>query len=153
MNKHLPECPVNKRLSWFRQKCICPALCACEQRVRDEIAADGPWFRSVVHKCCEDKQTAYAAGLDAAREAVAGMNLPSGITYLVGTDRRDLAEMVRRAALDLIDALRGQPQDKTSVQRSFEKSLDSDSTLTRAQVARLEKAAALAAIDALRGES
>jgi hypothetical protein len=53
------------------KECICERINRAEQRVRDEIAADGPWFRSVVHKCCEDKQTAYAAGLDAAREAVA----------------------------------------------------------------------------------
>lgn len=77
MTDHRPECiytpehfDPEQNIVWGGKPCICDALRACEQRVRDEIAADGPWFRSVVHQCCEDKQTAYAAGLDAAREAV-----------------------------------------------------------------------------------
>ena len=78
MTDHLPECynsdPCPTCLpSPCRCLCICPALRACEQRVLAEREADGPWFRSVVHDCCVDKQTAYAAGLDAAREAVAAL--------------------------------------------------------------------------------
>ena len=160
MTEHLPECQRYFTDMPAPDECpACEMFRVCEQRVRDESTDALTITRGVNYAhgysdgYAKARKDAYGAGLDAAREAVAGMNLPSGITYLVGTDRRDLAEMVRRAALDLIDALRGQPQDKTSVQRSFEKSLDSDSTLTRAQVARLEKAAALAAIDALRGES
>ena len=81
-----------------QRRCICNALRACEQRVLDEIAADGPWFRSVVHQCCEDKQTAYVAALDAAEEAVRAA---------LGADERNLhAELTALAA---IDALRGEP--------------------------------------------
>ena len=90
---HLPECYV----PWMRD-CICEDLRACEQRVRDEIAADGPWFRSVVHQCCEDKQTAYATALDAAEEAVRAA---------LGADERNLhAELTALAA---IDALKEKP--------------------------------------------
>ena len=89
MTNHLPECflatackhdyydepPV--QCANCGEECICDRLCACEQRVRAEIEADGPWFRTVVHQCCEDKQTAfdygYAAGVAAAREAVAAL--------------------------------------------------------------------------------
>jgi len=71
---HLPECSYTSGI-WYSldEPCICHQLRACEQRVLAEREADGPWFRSVVHQCCEDKQTAYAAGLDAAREAVDSM--------------------------------------------------------------------------------
>ena len=36
--------------------CICDELRACEQRVLAEREADGPWFRSVVHDCCDRVQ-------------------------------------------------------------------------------------------------
>ena len=88
MIDHLPECSYTPGQPGFGglnsgvpstqpyipgSPCICPSLRACEQRVLAEREADGPWFRSVVHDCCVDKQTAYAAGLDAAREAVAAL--------------------------------------------------------------------------------
>ena len=85
MTEHLPECPMANdcKHDYYNEppiqcadcgeSCICDRLRACEQRVLAEREADGPWFRSVVHQCCEDKQTAYAAGLDAAREAVAAL--------------------------------------------------------------------------------
>ena len=75
MTDHKPECPMLDE-QWPKhplEVCkYCDMIAACEQRVLAEREADGPWFRSVVHQCCEDKQTAYAAGLDAAREAVKG---------------------------------------------------------------------------------
>ena len=94
MSDHLPECieypiPDFNNGVWL---CICPALRACERRVLAEREADGPWFRSVVHDCCIDKQTAYAAGLDAAREAVERV---SSLLQPLGP------------ALAAIDALRG----------------------------------------------
>ena len=96
---HIPRWMVGHACVACKKPCICSALRACEQRVRDEIAADGPWFRSVVHQCCEDKHTAYAAGVQAARDAVAaecsfGQTLPCSEC---------------QAALAAIDALKEKP--------------------------------------------
>lgn len=92
MTEHLPECTYYRQVR--PKQCICTEVKRAEQRVRDEIAADGPWFRSVVHKCCEDKQTAYAAALDAAEEAVRAA---------LGADERNLhAELTALAAIDAL---------------------------------------------------
>jgi hypothetical protein len=75
MSDHLPEC--QRFFTDMPEPDDCPAcgmFRLCEQRVLAEREADGPWFRSIVHQCCEDKQTAYTAGLDAAREAVDGLD-------------------------------------------------------------------------------
>lgn len=95
---HKPECPSTSP-DPLAADCCCARLSACEQRVRDEIAADGPWFRSVVHQCCEDKQTSYAAGLAAAHDAVAGM-----VIETVGNSAATVDQ-----ALAAIDALREKP--------------------------------------------
>jgi len=51
------------------------AVAVGQRDERERWEAEGPWFKSVVHQCCEDKETAYAKGyaaaLDAATEAVA----------------------------------------------------------------------------------
>ena len=101
MKDHLPECPANWGVGDMPEgPClICQMLRACEQRVLAEREADGPWFRSVVHDCCEDKQTAYAAGLDAAREAVASM-----VIETVGNSAATVDQ-----AVATIDALREKP--------------------------------------------
>lgn len=100
MSNHMPECPhvPGDYLFGAPIGCICPELRAYEQRVRDEIAADGPWFRSVVHQCCEDKHTAYAAGVQAARDAVAA-EMDAAI---------NVCGECTDVALAAIDALRGE---------------------------------------------
>ena len=102
MTDHLPECEWSDNTRVNRH-CICPALRACEQRVREEREADGPWFRSVVHDCCVDKQTAYAGGVQAARDAVAAIphwDEDSSESLFRACDKDD--------ALAAIDALRGE---------------------------------------------
>lgn len=96
MSDHLPECPGNWGVGQMPEgPCtFCEMLSACEERVLAEREADGPWFRSVVHQCCEDKQTAYAAALDAAEEAVRAA---------LGADERNLhAELTALAAIDAL---------------------------------------------------
>ena len=99
MKDHLPECPANWGVGDMPEgPClICQMLRACEQRVLAEREADGPWFRSVVHDCCVDKQTAYAAGLYAARKAVGDLPHP-----MIDVE----CECGACAALAAIDALR-----------------------------------------------
>ena len=99
MSDHLPECPVYGHtlidpggMSWLPERkksrireanaraCICPELRACEQRVRQEVNAPAYlcvacWHRQDGHTCerperCMCRDCNYAAGLDAAREAV-----------------------------------------------------------------------------------
>ena len=107
MSDHLPECGVSFACgvcgNLSNTRCICRQLRACEQRVLDEIAADGPWFRSVVHQCCEDKQTAYAAGLDASREAVE-VAVTDALEALDPLDPQTVSRV-----LAAIDALREKP--------------------------------------------
>ena len=94
MSDHLPECLHDDDTYGLRGLCICDELRACEQRVLAEREADGPWFRSVAHQCCEDKQTAYAAALDAAEEAVRAA---------LEADERNLhAELTALAAIDAL---------------------------------------------------
>lgn len=65
MTDHLPECllPDFYKGVWV---CICKQLRACEQRVRDE------WPQRVN----EQTHAMYAAGVQAAREAVAALDYP-----------------------------------------------------------------------------
>ena len=121
MSDHKPECVLsdpcsadeprhgfcgNSDFSWCmhcEQQCDCERIKRTEDRVLAEREADGPWFRSVVHDCCVDKQTAYADGLDAARGAI------EALRGCLGTDDNgDGTVWVEKAdALDAIDALRG----------------------------------------------
>lgn len=51
-----------------------PALIArVREHERGKCEANGPYFTSVVHECCERVQTERAAALDAARDAVASV--------------------------------------------------------------------------------
>lgn len=99
MIDHKPECMMRDE-QWPKhplEVCeYCDMIAACEQRVLAEREAHGPWFRSVVHDCCVDKQTAYAAGLDAEREAVASM-----VIETVGNSAATVEQ-----AVSVIDALR-----------------------------------------------
>lgn len=124
MSDHLPECRWNwpcRHEDWTHEPmednewvccecgndCLCRELESCEQRVRDEIEADGPWFKTVVHQCCEGKQTAYAAGLSAAREAVEVLPVSLVDTRFDPDDERRYVQAVRlTTALAAIDALR-----------------------------------------------
>ena len=79
MNEHLPECPVEKRLRAGRtvgsQSCICAALRACEQRVQKIAYGQGLGAGSDEHGQHEIGWIkGYAAALNAAREAVKGVN-------------------------------------------------------------------------------
>lgn len=75
--EHLPECPCNHAdergcflISAETDRCvdcICPQLRACEQRVREDMALQ---YLVSDREQQEAEQRAYAAGLEAAREAV-----------------------------------------------------------------------------------
>jgi len=42
--------------------CLCDLIAKVRENEHTAREEDGPWFRSVVHGCCEEKQTAYADG-------------------------------------------------------------------------------------------
>lgn len=81
MSDHLLECPssntcecnmgpVHKDSCPQRKKCICTELRACEQRVRQDMALQ---YLVTDREHQEAEQRAYAAGVQAARDAVAGL--------------------------------------------------------------------------------
>ena len=94
MTDHLPECPrieyiVNRHgytLTAGSNVCMCNALRACEQRVEETWSA-------IAGR--DQYAEGYVAGLDAAREAVAGVGV-----------RKDTSHDMRVQALAAIDALR-----------------------------------------------
>ena len=94
MTEHLSECPHSEpALSpGFLVMCICDRLRACEQRTANKIAA------LLVEGI--DWQDGYAAGLVAAREAVAALDIGRDVRFSVD---------VRADALAAIDALREKP--------------------------------------------
>ena len=59
--EHILEC------RWASQRCICEELRACEQRVREDMALQ---YLVSDREQQESEDRAYAAGLDAAREAI-----------------------------------------------------------------------------------
>lgn len=79
MTAHLPECPMKPIAEApvdFHQHfpdCICPALRACEQRVREEESRNvigSVSLAAIGEANLQQYQLGYTAGLDAAREAV-----------------------------------------------------------------------------------
>lgn len=62
---HLPECETYRKEIGY--VCICGLLRACEQRVREDMALQ---YLVSDREQQEAEQRAYAAGLEAAREAV-----------------------------------------------------------------------------------
>ena len=60
MSDHLPECPQAYAVPFTLDRCICPELRACERRVMREADVRAVKAAGLI----------YAAGLDAAREAV-----------------------------------------------------------------------------------
>ncbi len=97
MTEHLPECPVEKMLRSGRtvgsQSCICEQLRACEQRCDEKRHAEVRAWSELSRDNFDD---GFAAGLDAAREAVAA------VEYLPTNPEK----MIRSMALDAIDALK-----------------------------------------------
>ena len=60
---HDPLCLASDRpTAWEPEMCICDVIAKVRENEHTAREEDGPWFRSVVHGCCEEKQTAYADG-------------------------------------------------------------------------------------------
>lgn len=93
MTDHLPECCMNMYDAPPDGHCICPALRACEQRVRDEHGLER--LRAYEKGC--------KVGVQAARDAVASVPW---------FDRFALGRRFRNEALAAIDALRTDERDK-----------------------------------------
>ena len=99
MSEHLPECPDQH--SSHDGTCICDRLRACEQRVREEEQSHLPavLFGNGDEKAVlQIRDMAYAAGVQAARDAVAGVAV-----------RKDTSHDMRVQALAAIDALKEKP--------------------------------------------
>ena len=96
MTDHLPECPWADRGYAF--PCICDRLRACEQRVREDMALQ---YLVSDREQQEQEERAFAAGVQAARDAVAAVSVGGQHFWAVGF--RDGTEQ----ALAAIDALRG----------------------------------------------
>lgn len=99
--KHLPEC-FNGRQRSGGLPCICDRLRACEQRVERRI----DFMLAKAHDYGE--RTGHAAGVQAARDAVAAY----ADERLVVTKHPNMSEDITaalRVAVARIDALRGEP--------------------------------------------
>ena len=96
MSDHLPECPEIVGEVGVSTHCICYRLRACEARVRDDEIAYAN-LRAA---------SAYAAGVQAARDAVDRMGR-------YGTDEMEPWDSAIAYTLATIDALRDQPADQT----------------------------------------
>ena len=93
MTEHLPECPMSTKDSICRcLPCICDALRACEERVREDEQSHN--FSPDIH--WDGMAEAYQRGLDVAREAVADINGK----WVFGP------RIYKHKALSAIDALR-----------------------------------------------
>lgn len=97
MSEHLPECPWADH--GFALPCICDRLRACEQRVREDMALQ---YLVSDREQQEQEERAFAAGVQAARDAVAAVSVGGQHFWAVGF--RDGTEQ----ALAAIDGLRGE---------------------------------------------
>ena len=70
MTEHLPECLALLNDSTWEGDCICAALRACEQRCDEKRHAE---VRAWSELSRDNFDHGFAAGLDAAREAVAAL--------------------------------------------------------------------------------
>ncbi len=97
MSDHLPECADAMIPDFHNERwvCICPALRACEKRVR------------VNERDWRDQSfgLGYAAGVQAARDAVEA--LPTSVTYM--GDFAIVKHVDKEVALAVIDALKEKP--------------------------------------------
>lgn len=67
MTDHLPECSAHYEFGTILNDCICDMLRACEQRVMEDVDI-------ILPKCtAKSYREGYAAALDAAEAAVAGV--------------------------------------------------------------------------------
>lgn len=100
MSEHLPECPTTTDPHGLDDGYACPCECQCEiLRACEERLREG-WC---VITCGNTHYTiGYEEGLDAAREAVAGVGV-----------RKDTSYDMRVQALAAIDALRGSGNPNT----------------------------------------
>ena len=95
--EHILEC------RWASQRCICEELRACEQRVREDMALQ---YLVSDREQQESEDRAYAAGLDAAREAV---NALAPTTVEFHGPLPVVHNVMITAALAAIDELRNPP--------------------------------------------
>lgn len=97
MSEHLPECYAVTHRDRGDDRCICPALRVCEERVQSGWE---PWCNEVSY------DAGHAAGVAAAREAVLGVS-PKFWPYDPDNDAYHECITVDDA-LAAIDALRGE---------------------------------------------
>ena len=106
MTDHLPECPYvvfdqqgQIPATVIPGRCICRALRACEQRVRNQDIATRHADLQEAKALLASRDEAWYAGVDAAREAVEAVDPPSEAYD-------DWHPKGKRLALAAIDALR-----------------------------------------------
>lgn len=110
MSDHLPECiytperfDPEQNIVWDGKPCICDRLRACEQRVREDMALQ---YLVSDREQQEQEERAFAAGVEAARDAVDAV---PPIDQRV--DDNGLISLVyeKGEILAAIDALRSEP--------------------------------------------
>ena len=102
MTDHLPECPSSSS-DPLAADCQCHRLRACEQRVREEESRNvigSVSLAAIGEANMQQYQLGYSEALDAAREAIAALDMGRDVRFSVD---------VRADALAAIDALRDQP--------------------------------------------
>lgn len=86
-----------------------PRYAKGQRDAREQWEADGPWFKSVVHQCCEDKETAYATGRAEALTEARDVVIAYANERLVHTEHPNMSEDITaalRTAAGRIKALR-----------------------------------------------
>ena len=101
MTDHLPECWIVSQSNPLNG-CICTELRACEQRVRME---DDDYAYVAAQAEADGRRNGWAAGLDAAREAVAATFIGWCKDYMNCTDYEHVCGK-RREIIAAIDALK-----------------------------------------------
>ena len=101
MTEHLPECPCQCAYD-CGGPCICDALRACEERVREDERSNN--FTLDDHS--NGMTEAYRRGLDAVRGAVASCTWDKGVS----SDFDATVSAVLAETLNAIDALREEKQ-------------------------------------------
>ena len=104
MNGHMPECiyepqhfDPEQNIVWGGKPCICDELRACEQRIR---LADDDYAYVAGQAEADGRRRGWNEALDAAREAVAALDIGRDVRFSVD---------VQADALAAIDALKEKP--------------------------------------------